>query len=843
MPQSEASSGYVSGSSESRLQKAKTTIEKNFHTSIAAAAGVFKVKYNTLRNRVQGNHKAPRNAHEKQQLLMNIQTSVLIDWCKHKALLEEPYTRGGTSGKIPGQKWVSHFLQKHSEELEAGKEKGLDPKRARAFSKPVVTNHFKMLGDMIKKYDIPPENIYNKDEKGLQLGGGRKNIGTQFIFPHRMKQKMVKHSDSLQLMTILEAMCADGTALPTLMVLPDGSKPDQWWTLEDQGLGGVITAANGWTDNDVYLGWFKDIFLRYATPHNVFGKQILLISNGHGSHERAPLKDTAFKAGVILFSLPPHTTDQLQPLDAATLEGASITTSTFINEYLRARKQAMTKKCIKAAFRKTGIHPFNPNLFTDEDFAASLAWVPNSAGLSGYPHTPSSPESAMMTDETSGRSKEAETESGPETVPVSGVPMDISDGSDDTDYMMVSSVSIGDGGPSHEDLMEVLGGPHPTLVDGDTLIDCPTEAAPHPPCHHSPLPPPMLETAIRAAFPHPMTSPRHIPTVPCPTPTALSPHRVVCRQHPCPKYMWEQELALKHEEHVVTKVALEVTKLRAKAAEAQADAAAAHTTIQKLETDNLRLQLSLKAECKKSKGVNIHSRILTCPEGQVAWEELQQEEQAAKDHDKEADQFFDHPLMYYKKKEALCSLALALELDDNGKVVELQGCIKAHMQAHPELTTNPQFAGLYADRKTCATHRASQVSTVGMTPSTGSCSGVPQPPPEPLRLRPVSPPCEAGPSVGPTLMLGPALPQHPPNPPGNDLIPEVHPGHPWPPLVPGPNLHVPAEEWHWDRLTASRHNSLLSVVLAPGLGTHPHAPHAYPSRPYPPTSFHAHAGV
>ncbi|KAF8589427.1 hypothetical protein K439DRAFT_1280750, partial [Ramaria rubella] len=250
------------------------------------------VTYNTLCNWVQGNHKAPWNAHEKQQLLKNVQTTVIINWCKHKALLREPYTCEALtqqvvalSGKKPSQKRVSCFLQKHSEELEAGKGKGLDPKRARAFRKPVVTNHFKMLGDMIKKYDILPENIYNKDEKGLQLGGGRKNIGTHFIFLCGMKQKMVKCSDSLQLVTVLEAVCADGTAVPTLMVLPDGSKPDQWWTLEDQGLGGVITTPHGWTDDDVYLGWFKDIFLTYATPCNVSSKQILLISDGHGSHE------------------------------------------------------------------------------------------------------------------------------------------------------------------------------------------------------------------------------------------------------------------------------------------------------------------------------------------------------------------------------------------------------------------------------------------------------------------------------------------------------------------------------------------------------------------------------
>ncbi|KAF8585678.1 hypothetical protein K439DRAFT_1287526, partial [Ramaria rubella] len=144
---------------------------------------------------------------------------------------------------------------------------------------------------------------------------GRKNIGTQFIFPCRMKQKMVKCLDSLQLVTVLEAVCTDSTALPTLMVLPDGSKLGQWWTLEDQGLVLMITMSNGWTDNDVYLHWFKDVFLRHATPRNVSSKQILLLSNSHRSHKRALLKDAAFKACVILFSVPPHTMDQLQPLD------------------------------------------------------------------------------------------------------------------------------------------------------------------------------------------------------------------------------------------------------------------------------------------------------------------------------------------------------------------------------------------------------------------------------------------------------------------------------------------------------------------------------------------------
>ncbi|KAF8574791.1 hypothetical protein K439DRAFT_1624079 [Ramaria rubella] len=126
---------------------------------------------------------------------------------------------------------------------------------------------------------------------------------------------MVKRLDSLQLVTVLEAVCADRTVVPTPMVLPIGSQPGAWWEQEADGLGGVTTTPAGWTDKKVYLEWFTDIFLKYAKAQNTLGKPILLISDSHRSHETDELKGATFKASVILFSLSPHTTDHLQPLD------------------------------------------------------------------------------------------------------------------------------------------------------------------------------------------------------------------------------------------------------------------------------------------------------------------------------------------------------------------------------------------------------------------------------------------------------------------------------------------------------------------------------------------------
>ncbi|KAF8577205.1 hypothetical protein K439DRAFT_1285153, partial [Ramaria rubella] len=77
----------------------------------------------------------------------------------------------------------------------------------------------KKLEETIMKYNISLENIYNEDEKGIQLGGGRKALKTQFIFLRGMKNKVVKRADTLQIVTILEAVVADGMLVPPMMVL------------------------------------------------------------------------------------------------------------------------------------------------------------------------------------------------------------------------------------------------------------------------------------------------------------------------------------------------------------------------------------------------------------------------------------------------------------------------------------------------------------------------------------------------------------------------------------------------------------------------------------------------
>ncbi len=68
------------------------------------------------------------------------------------------------------------------------------------------------LKKVIDTYEIPWENIYNMDEKGIQLGGGRKGDGQKYFFSHEDHGNYTIRSAELELVTVIESCCADGTA-------------------------------------------------------------------------------------------------------------------------------------------------------------------------------------------------------------------------------------------------------------------------------------------------------------------------------------------------------------------------------------------------------------------------------------------------------------------------------------------------------------------------------------------------------------------------------------------------------------------------------------------------------
>ncbi|KIK71740.1 hypothetical protein PAXRUDRAFT_181977, partial [Paxillus rubicundulus Ve08.2h10] len=102
--------------------------------------------------------------------------------------------------------------------------------------------------------------------------------------------------------------------------------------------------------------------------------------DGHDSHETNSIKRAAYHHNIIIVALPSKTTHKLQLLDVGVFSSVArkwsshcdtqlaqdvkISCYNFIQEYLSIH-HVMTPQLVWKAFKHTGIHPLNPNIFSE----------------------------------------------------------------------------------------------------------------------------------------------------------------------------------------------------------------------------------------------------------------------------------------------------------------------------------------------------------------------------------------------------------------------------------------------------------------------------------------------
>ena len=163
-------------------------------------------------------------AHVDERFLTDAQEGILARWVKVQGARGIPMTyesvaqcAGEISGQHIGGSWPKRFLKRHPD-LRMKKTVGLEKARAKGLNQTVVHEFFNMLADVINEYSILPENLYNMDEKGIQLG-----IGARITAMIDRSQKMAYSIEdgNRELVTIIEAICADGSILYPSVIFRD----------------------------------------------------------------------------------------------------------------------------------------------------------------------------------------------------------------------------------------------------------------------------------------------------------------------------------------------------------------------------------------------------------------------------------------------------------------------------------------------------------------------------------------------------------------------------------------------------------------------------------------------
>ena len=146
-------------------------------------------------------------------------------------------------------------------------------------------------------------------------------------------------------------------------------------------------SPNGWTDMDIALEWLRRIF-NPQTKDKAAGRKRVLLLDGHNSHFSLNLLEYCIENHIIVICYPAHCTHALQGLDVACfakmkhiwhaeldeyyqIYGKHVNKQTYARVFGTAFLKAFDRDTILAAFRATGVHPYDPTVITEQQMKPS----------------------------------------------------------------------------------------------------------------------------------------------------------------------------------------------------------------------------------------------------------------------------------------------------------------------------------------------------------------------------------------------------------------------------------------------------------------------------------------
>ena len=186
-------------------------------------------------------------------------------------------------------------------------------------------------------------------------------------------------------MTFVGIINAAGHYVPPVFIIPRKRWNDAFMRGTLDGSKGILQAS-GWMNGECFCETLEHVKKStFCSPTN----KILLIIDNAECHMTIQAIEYANDNGIVILTLPPHTTNKLQPLDVGVYASFKQRLRTIINDHTlmhphthitehmlpefasRAWLLACTPNNVTSGFSATGIWPINRDIFTDEDFLAS----------------------------------------------------------------------------------------------------------------------------------------------------------------------------------------------------------------------------------------------------------------------------------------------------------------------------------------------------------------------------------------------------------------------------------------------------------------------------------------
>ncbi|XP_053685729.1 uncharacterized protein LOC128735260 [Sabethes cyaneus] len=282
--------------------------------------------------------------------------------------------------RMAGQDWLNGFLLRNPK-ISFRKPEATSAARARGFNKPSVTKYFDLLKAIMQHTRFEPTRIYNADKtavppkkRRIAALKGKNQVGS------------ITSAERGETITAVLCMSAAGHHLPPFLIFPRVRMHE---ALKKGAPVGTEFSCNpsGYMTVELFNIWF-DHFLKYTRPSE--DSPVLLIIDGHSSHTKNLMFSEKARANhVTVVVLPPHCSHKLQPLDVAFMApfknfyadavekfmwnnpGRTVGQYDIAELLCQTFTKASTTETARSGFYKTGIVPFDPKIFGDEEYAPS----------------------------------------------------------------------------------------------------------------------------------------------------------------------------------------------------------------------------------------------------------------------------------------------------------------------------------------------------------------------------------------------------------------------------------------------------------------------------------------
>jgi len=371
---------------EARIQEALTVFSNGFNGTIAQLARQFRVPYPRLYARIKGRGSRSQRPATNLRLTEAGELSIqqYITRCDKLrmpvlfpqlvAAFQTVFDLNDPRGRADpiGRNFVSRWLARNPQYRRV-RQKPQELSRIASNTEAVYQKHFDDLDTIMADFGITRDDCWNMDETGFRIGVG----GSQWIITMDYGRETQSPSITCRdYSTAIEAVSATGVVLPGFLILTGAVHLAKWYTqttVPDDYL--IAVSESGYTNDELSLEWLKH-FNKWSAKSQK-GRWRLLIFDGFGSHSTKEFLDYADEHQIVCFTLPPHTSHNLQPLDVgvfrpfkhhhkAAVEAATRSGCTEFNklEFLQAissiRDATFKQSTIKSGWAQAGIWPWDP---------------------------------------------------------------------------------------------------------------------------------------------------------------------------------------------------------------------------------------------------------------------------------------------------------------------------------------------------------------------------------------------------------------------------------------------------------------------------------------------------